>query len=375
MKNALLQSMTTGDMKTANGMLTNSTSSSYCVDLFFAIGALRSQRNNKVRMNELITMFDGAFIENPLIAMKILFWARDIRGGAGEREIFKKIISHLATKNIDVLLKNITVIPEYGRFDDLFALFTTPAERAAIDYIIAVLLGDNDMKGLCAKWMPRLGGKISADKKLIANKVRVAMGISPKEYRQLITSLTNVVETAMCNKDFSSIDYQKVPSLAMSRYMKAFGKNDQERFSAYIEAVNKGEAKINAGAVYPYDITKAVNYGNASAADAQWNALPNFLEGNDESIMAMVDVSESMSMNSGRISDSLCAMDVAVSLGIYISERTEGAFKDHFLTFTSVPTLQRLTGSLAERMRQIKGPKGYNTNITAAFKTLLNAAK
>ncbi|MFA5722976.1 MAG: DUF2828 family protein [Candidatus Pacearchaeota archaeon] len=373
MANALLQSMTTNDARTANGMLTNSTTSSYCVDLFFAIGAMRANRDNKVMMEKLSDMFDGAFAENPLVAMKILFWSRDIRGGAGEREVFKKLLNHLATKNVEVLLKNLTVIPEYGRFDDLFAVFSTPAERAAIDYIIAVLLGDNNMKPLCAKWMPRLGGKISKDKKLIANKIRTAMGISPKDYRVLLSTLTNVVETAMCNKDFSSIDYQKVPSLAMSRYMKSFGKNDQERFSAYVKAVEKGEAKINAGAIYPYDVIKTVST-NENAAQAQWNALPNFLEGNNENIISMIDVSESMTSSSGKITDNLYAGDVAISLSMYIAERTEGAFKDHFITFTSQPTLQRMTGSLSQRIRQIKGPKGYDTNLSAAFELILNAA-
>lgn len=372
--NKLLQSMTTDDSRTLNGMLTNSTSSNACVDLFFVIGAMRSQRNNKTRMEELTIMFDKAYRENSLVAMKILFWARDVRGGAGERDVFKTIVKHLAVNNTEALMKNLTIIPEYGRFDDLFAVFNTPAERAAIEYIMAIMLGENQMKALCAKWLPRLGGKISADKKLIANKIRVAMGLTPKEYRQLVASLTNVVETAMCNKDFSSIDYQKVPSLAMSRYLKAFGKNDQERFGAYISAVEKGEAKINSSAIYPYDVIKSLSSGNESAANVQWNALPNYLDGNTESIIPMVDVSESMAGYEGKITDSLTAYDVAVSLGMYIAERTEGTFKDHFITFTSQPTLQSLSGSLSQRLRQIKGPKGYDTNIAAAFNMLLDAA-
>jgi hypothetical protein len=369
--NKLISAMTTGDARTQNGMVTNSTTSSYCVDLFFAIGAMRSNRNNKDMMGKLTQMFDDAFGENPLVAMKILFWARDVRGGAGEREVFRKLAKHLANKNTDVLLKNITIIPEYGRFDDLFAVFSTPAERAAIDYLIAVLLGENDMKGLAAKWLPRLGGKTPKDKKLIANKIRVAMGLSPSEYRKLLSNLTNVVETAMCNKDFSSIDYQKVPSLAMSRYMKSFGKNDQERFSAYIQAVEKGESKINTAAVYPYDIVKSMNQGNTRAAEAQWAKLPNFLEGNEESILPMIDVSGSMSQT---IAGNLNAREVAISLGMYIAERMEGAFKDHFLTFTSRPTLQRLSGSLSNRYNQLRGPVGYDTNIAAAFDMVLNSA-
>lgn len=369
--NKLLKSMTTKDSCTTNGCATNSTSSSKCVDLFFTIGAMRSKRDDKSMMNKLIIMFEQAFNENPLIAMKILFWARDIRGGAGEREIFRKIANHLANTKTEVMLKNLTIIPEYGRFDDMFSLFDTPAERAAIEYLMAVLLGENEMKPLCAKWMPRLGGKVSKEDKLIANKVRVALGMSPAEYRKLLVANTNVIETAMCRKDWSSINYQHVPSLAMSRYMKAFSKNDVERFGAYVKALEKGEAKINTGAVYPYDIVRSLNAGNRDAANAQWNALPNYLEGNDENIMAMVDVSGSMT---SLVSGSVSAMDIAVSLGIYVSERLEGAFKNHFITFTSKPTLQSLSGTLSDRVKQIKGPVGYDTNIEAAFTMLLDAA-
>lgn len=131
--------MTSGDARTANGMKTNSTTSSYCVDLFFTIGAMRSNRKDQTKMDKLIAMFDGAFGEDPLTAMKILFWSRDIRGGAGERDVFKQLLTHLANKDTELVLKNLTIVPEYGRFDDLFAVFATPAEKAAIDYIVAVL--------------------------------------------------------------------------------------------------------------------------------------------------------------------------------------------------------------------------------------------
>jgi len=371
-ENPLIRAMTTNDARTQNLCLTNSTSSSDCVDLFFTIGSMRSSINEESKMRELIIMFERAFNENPLIAMKILFWARDIRGGAGEREIFKKITRHLAKNKTDVMLKNLTIIPEYGRFDDLFALFSTPAEKATIDYLVAVLLGDSEMKSLCSKWMPRLGGKVSKEDKLIANKVRVAMGLSPKEYRKLLVKNTNVVETAMCRKDWRSIDYQKIPSLAMSRYMKTFTKHDNERFQSYIEAVESGEAKINTGAIYPYDLIKSLRKaGNDNAVNTQWDNLPNYLEDNDEKMIPMVDVSGSMEQ---MISGSVDAMDVAISLGIYVSERLEGPFKDHFITFTSQPTLQRLSGRLSDRYNQVRGPVGYNTNISAAFEMLLNSA-
>ena len=388
-ENLLLKSMTSGDSRTQNNCVTNSTTSNDCVDLFFTIGAMRSNRKNKDAMSKLITMFDRAFDENPLITMKILFWSRDIRGGAGERDVFRQLWKHITsvdftakmlkanrTSGYELFKMNMENIPEYGRWDDLFALMnsdeTTPVEDWIVNYIVNTLKNENDQsRNLLAKWLPRTGGKTSASKKLIANKVRHAMKMNPAEYRKFLVSLTKVVETAMCQKEWGRIDYEHVPSVAMSRYMKAFGKNDGTRFTEYVQSVQKGEKKMNASAVYPYDVFRSLRNGGEKAANAMWSSLPNYLEGNTESIMPMVDVSGSMS---SRISGEISAMDVSVSLGVYVAERMEGAFKDHFITFTSQPTLQRLTGTLSDRIRQIQGPVGFDTNIEAAFKMLLNSA-
>ncbi len=126
----LLEAIQTKDSHTENGMSTNSTSLNNCVDLFFQIGAMRGQ--DKVR---LINAFTKAFGENPLTAMRLLFWARDVRGGAGERQIFKDIIKYLAENRTEVLSKNITLIPEFGRWDDLLVLIGTKLEGAALALI------------------------------------------------------------------------------------------------------------------------------------------------------------------------------------------------------------------------------------------------
>lgn len=371
-ENPLLRAMKTNDELTENGCVTNSTSSSDCIDLFFTIGAMRSKRNDNKVMFDLFTMFDRAFAENPLIAMKILFWSRDARGGAGERSIFRQIEQHLAKTNPDVLMKNIDNIPEYGRWDDLFALFETDCEDTVINYIVSTITDEsNPARTLLSKWLPRLGGKVPAKKKAIANKIRKALNMSPAEYRKMIVNLTNVVETPMCQKEFGKINYEHVPSVAMAKYQNAFRKNDNERFGKFLKAVETGDKKINAGTLYPYDVIRSLRCGDMKASNITWQNLPNYLEGNTENIMAMVDVSESMNQN---ISGSINAMDISISLGIYISERLEGPFKDHFITFTSIPTLQRLTGNLFNRYNQLKGEVGYDTNIQAAFEMLLDAA-
>lgn len=360
----LLGALQTKDARTENGMVTNSSSLNNCVDLFFQIGAMRGQ--DKTR---LINAFTKAFGENPLTAMKLLFWARDVRGGAGERQIFKDIIIYLAENKTEVLAKNLNLISEFGRWDDLLVLIGTKLESVALTLIANGLAQKN---GLCAKWMPRpnVGNR---EKKRYATAIRKYLSLSPKEYRKLLVENSNTVEQLMCAKNFAAIDYSKLPSKAMSDYMKAFSKNDCERFGAYLTSVEKGEAKINAGAVYPYDIIKNMKQGNNKGADVQWKALPNYMETNNERLLPMVDVSGSMGSPAGG-NGSVSCMDVAISLGLYISERNVGPFKDAFITFTSSPKLQYLKGSLSDRYNQIQGPVGYDTNVELAFRMVLSKA-
>lgn len=364
--NTLLNAMQTKNSLTENGMSTNSSSLNLCVDLFFQIGAMRGQDKQR-----LINVFTKAFGENPLNAMRLLFWARDIRGGAGERKIFRDIIEYLATNRTEVLRKNLNLISEFGRWDDLLVLFGTPLEKDALALISEAL---NAKNGLCAKWMPRpnVGNR---EKKRWATILRKSLGLSPRDYRKLLVENSNTVEQLMCSKNWANIDYSKLPSKAMSDYMKAFSKNDLERFQQYLNSVEKGEVKINAGAVYPYDIIKSLNQGNTKGANAQWGALPNYMENNNERFLPVVDVSGSMSCSAGGSSSVTC-MDVAISLGLYISERNVGPFKDAFVTFTSTPSLQILKGSLSERYNQLsRAAWGMSTNIESVFNLILTKAK
>lgn len=346
------------DILTENGMATNSSSLNACVDLFFNIGAMRGQDKQR-----LIATFSKAFNEDPKRAMKLLFWARDVRGGAGERQVFKDIIAYLAEDHDLALKPNVHLISEYGRWDDLLTLVGTRLENEAFTLISDAIIAEN---GLCAKWMPRKGP--------IAEKLRKFTGMSPKQYRKSLVGLTSVVETKMCAKEWDTIEFGKLPSVASARYQKAFGKNAYESYSAYIQSLVKGEAKINAGAVYPYDITKSLTHGNATVANEQWKALPNYLEGANDMILPVVDTSGSMSCPAGG-SKSVTCMDVAISLGLYISERNEGPFKDAFITFSDNPQLQVLSGSLKDRYAQMsRSDWGMSTNLEATFKLILDQA-
>ena len=361
----LVDALQTKNTVTENGMVTNSSSLNDCVNLFFQIGAMRGQ--DKAR---LINTFVKAYEENVLTAMKILFWARDVRGGAGERQIFKDIIKYLAVLRTESIRKNLGLISEFGRWDDLLSLVGTPLENDALTLISDALKNGN---GLAAKWMPRPNVN-NREKKRQASALRKFLKLTPSTYRKMLAELSSTVEQLMCANEFGKINYSHVPSKAMSDYMRAFGKRDGERFTSFIESVKKGDVKINAGAVYPYDIVKNLKYGSSDGADVQWDALPNYLENNNEQFLPVVDVSGSMECPAGNNPNVTC-MDVAISLGLYISERNEGAFKDSFITFSNRPSLQVLKGSLSERYKQLsRADWCMSTNIEKVFTTILNSA-
>jgi len=346
--------------RTENGMLTNPTTLNSCVDLFFSIGSMRGKDESTLHR-----LFSESYNENPLITMKILFWVRDVRGGSGERKVFRDILSWLVLNHPQSVSDNIHLIPEYGRWDDVLTLVGTPLEGEMFSLIKTAL---SNMDGLCAKWMPRKGD--------IANRLRKMFGLTPKQYRKMLVNLTNVVETKMCAKDWESIDYSKLPSLASSRYQNCFQKNDTKRYEEYKEKLINGEAKVNASTLYPYDVIKSLKYGGELVVcEKQWESLPNYMVDSNERILPVVDVSGSMDCSVGD-NPNLTCMDVAVSLGMYISERNEGIYKDMFISFSESPKVQYIKGdNLLEKVENLESSDwGYSTNFMKVFKLILEQA-
>ena len=232
------------------------------------------------------------------------------------------------------------------------------------------LLKMTSASNLAAKWMPRKGE--------IANKIRKHLNVSPKTYRKTLVELTKVVETQMCAKDWTGINYQHVPSKAAKLYRKAFRKHDETGYSQYMTAVKEGTAKINSKAMHPHEIVgeyiNKLGYSRNVQVDetieAQWKALPNFLEGHNKKFITVCDTSGSMAMHHA------LPMQVCVALGIYVAERNVGPFKDAFITFSSNPSLQILKGNtLAERVQQLETAEwNSSTNLEAVFMLILNAA-
>ena len=340
---------------TANGAVTNVSSLNKNVDLFFLAGASRGK--------DITSTFAGALVEDPEVAVRILQWARDARGGAGERATFRNLFGYLIRTEPDMANRLLGKIPELGRWDDVFIAFGSPLERDALRMISHALKEKQD--GLCAKWMPRQGAE--------AGKIRAYMKLTPKQYRKMLVGLSNTVEQKMCAQDWTGIVYPHVPSVAAGRYQKAFLKHDPKGYGEYKTRLVSGEAKINASVAYPYDVIRSMRNGDATVANEQWKALPDYLEGSDENIMPLVDVSGSM--DGVRVSGSVTALDVAISLGLYVSERAGGVFKDQFITFSSTPEMLKVSGNLRQRYDQMERSNwAGSTDLQAAFKLILNAA-
>lgn len=358
-KNAALNYNNEAVARTANGMKARKTSASAVLDFFGKAGSSRGKALTKE--------FAVAVTDNQDLAVRALLWTRDIRGGAGERKQFRDLLQALENSDPTLAGRLMAKVPELGRWDDLFT-FTDPINRRKAFEMIREAL--NDQNGLCAKWMPRKGA--------VAVELTKFLGLSPKAYRKLLVGLTKVVETQMCAKEWDKINFSHVPSLASARYQKAFGRNAGELYAEYLRELQKPQAerdpkvKINAAAVYPYDVVKSVVKGNAAVADEQWKALPNYV-GNAR-IMPMVDVSGSM--GSLRYSSgSVQPIDVAVSLGLYLSEKNTSDFKDMFLTFSGSPKLEILKGTLSQRVAQLERAHwDMNTNLHKAFDEILKVA-
>lgn len=356
-KSTLINGMRQQDSFTENGALTNSTSLNACVDLFFLAGASRNLSEGVI--NQKIAT---AYAEDPYLTVKIIFWAGDVRGGAGERRFFRTALKWLDKNANNHLVTNIVAgnVEFYNRWDSMFEL-----ENSLDTVLVRVEEGLSEGDALLAKWLPRRGQYNG-----FANKFMRHMGWSPKQYRKTIVGLSNTVEQKMCDKRWSDINYSHVPSMAMNKYRKAFYRNDGTRFTQFIEDVKKGEAKINAGAIFPHNLYDALHRGDqADAVDVQWDALPNYMEGNSMKILPVCDISGSMAMGTG------LPMSISVSLGIYISQRNTGIFENAFVSFSDRPVVQYTKGTFSQRVQQFERSQvGYSTNLQAVFDLLLNTA-
>ena len=359
---------------TENGAVAYNSIGNSLIELFSQIGALRPRSEEEIK-----NKFIAAYRQNPVLATKMLFYAGNIRGGLGERRTFRICLRALAQYNSKVVVANIHNIAYYNRFDSLFELIGTGAEKAMWNYIKETLFKDLDAAhiakpvSLLAKWLPSEKAHSHKTRELYYRALS-GLGLTPRRYRKIISHLRkyiDVTEQKMSGREWSEIDYSAVPSHAMKNYSSAFLKHDAERFTEYVMDVRSGDKKINSSALFPYDLVK--NYMPWSpetsnlVAEEQWRALPNYIEG-EHNIVVMADVSGSMV---GR------PMDTSIGLAIYFAERNKGPYANMYMTFTNNPHFITINpnDSLSYKVHQVRhNDVGYSTNLEAAFEAILNTA-
>lgn len=378
---------------TENGALTHKTTKSDLLDMF-AMGAAYRTRSDA----DVILMFRKAFKENPVYALKCLFYIRDVRGGQGERRFFRVAMRDLAVQNTEAVLRNLKHIPEFGRWDDLYVFEGTPVEKQAFAFMREQLALDVQCKtpSLLAKWL-KSENTSSKESVRLANITRKHLGMTHKQYRKTLSILReriNVLERLMSAGKWDEIEFDKIPSKAGMKYKNAFARHDIERMKAdkdvqsYADFAKDTTKKVNAKALYPYECVaeafKAMRGGmygyrsntplddtNRLMVNKYWDNLADYFNGASFNGMAIVDTSGSMCGSSAD-----APINVAISLGMYCAEKAKGPFANHFITFSSNPTFMKVEGvDFCDKVvRMSHADWGGSTNVEAAFDMMLDTA-
>ena len=326
--------------KTTNGAITNQTSGKECLDLFTRIGNMRYE--DRLRILE---EFDKAYQDDKQLATQILFWARAAREGSGERKTFHTVLREIGKTSPAFISDNARTLAELGYWKDLIPYFNIQGVVSTFAQAI------RERDRLACKWAPRKCAVL-----------RDELGFTNREYRKWLKRYSETVEQKMSEKEWSEIEYSSVPGSAMRRYNKAFDARDNQRF---VDWKNDKTSKASVSATYPHEVLQTED---EALADKLWENLPDLLAESNENILPMIDVSGSMMGT---------PLAVAISLGMYLSERTKGEFKDLFLTFSENPELVRLkSDTVKERLDNIsRADWGMNTNFTKAYEHILSVAK
>lgn len=362
--------------RTENGAVALNTTSDARLDLFSTIGSLREADDNRVQ-----TLFAEAYRQEPLFATKILFYARDIRGGLGERKVFRTLLRYAAEYHPEAIRPNLDLIGVFGRYDDLYAIIGTQLEddmwaamKKQFDEDLRNLHEDKAIS-LLAKWI-KTADASSAETRKLGILTAQKLGYPVYNFKRIVRSMRRkikVVESLMSAGRWDEIQYSEVPSRAMMIYRKAFKRHDEERFDAFINKAVTGEAKINASTLFPYDIVEKFLYGHESSKvlEAQWKALPNYVE-EGTNVIIMADTSDSMTWNGGR------PLATSIGLAVYFAEHNKGAYENMFMIFSARPEIITLKGeTISQKIENIKkfGYQSNNTDLKAAFDKVLDIAE
>lgn len=350
---------------TTNGDKAYKSTGDAVLDFYYFSGAARTVDEETIRAK-----FRAAIDDNADWAVRALLYARDIREGLGERRLTRILLKLIASEYDTVAKRIIPKIVDLGRWDDLLSMLDGDSEVRNLVFSTIDDALHSDNPGLVAKWMPRKGKE--------AARIRGYLQLSEKDWRKLLSSKTEVVESKMCAKDWTSIDYSSVPSVASGRYAKAFGRHDQEGYSSYLQSVTSGKVnektgkveKINTEALYPYSV-----YGMPrDTAQEAWDNLKDFV--GEHSFLPILDTSGSMTWF--KATGNLDGLDIGASLTVYLTERNKSVFKGLALSFTDNAQWFKDDSSkhIHDRLRNIRTAQVHgSTNLDAAMQAILDLAK
>lgn len=399
---------------TENGMAAFKSTMDTLVDLFYKAPTMRS------KPSEVAALVEAAINDSKEDTLRILYYLRDIRGGSvgqGERSVFREGLAAFIKKvGVKECIENdiLKYIPEYGRWDDLLHFFNI--DKGFDSYIFNIIFTQlkadvAEWRGkrynkvsLLAKWMPsasagrkkdvngkkRVNTPAAKAKKAFVKEFCKWSQISEKQYRKTLTALRsaiNLLETKLTTKTYD-FDYSKLPSKARLKHSGttgAFVRNDNKRFSKFVDDVAEGKVKVNTSTIYPYEIVSRILdlvYRKDPSAtlpreslNNDWANLPNWLAETSAKFLPIIDTSGSMT-HSRKWSDPIKPIHVALGIGIYMAERLPGEFKNTFITFSEKPTLQVLPeGKLSDKIKSLREINCWNTDLEKSFDLILDAAK
>jgi hypothetical protein len=371
---------------TENGAVSLNSTGNPCLDLFFKLV-------RDINDEQLHSLIDASWAQNPRDTMLILMNTRDCRGGKGEYDLFVNSLAYVEKNWPEWVNINIDIIPEFGRYLDLVKLWfkvSEPTKKNIMEFLVSTLKDDleKSSKGettisLLAKWIPSEKRHWDTNREFTKACCKKLFNLETqpksshhkqfrKDYLVPLRKHLHIVETALCDKNYSNIKYSHVPGVAMKRYKKAFKSRDGDRFYDYMTKVEDGEEKINATQVFPHDLVKEYLNNRNMAPDPvieeQWKVIQK--EVNDTGIFknSIVVCDVSGSMEEGGSPKGPKPIEVAIALGIL------GRNNNRILTFSEHPQLIELEeGSLHSLVKQVsKIPWGYNTNFENVMKLLHN---
>lgn len=368
---------------TENGMKGYNTSGHFLVDMDFKISSYRDKTEE-----EILRDFQKLLSEESIVnIIKWMFYVRDVREGNGERRLFKIMLKYLATYDYRMTKELISIVPVYGRWDDLFCLMDTRLKKDVISFIKETFIsdvrnfGEGNPVSLLAKWMPSINTSSESTRNLAKVFIK-EFNLTEKEYRKILSALRkkiDVVEKKMSNNEWSKINYDGVPSSANLIYSKAFYKHDKERREEFLKGLKTGKREIKSQNLFPYQIyckmKQSITKSEEETLEAMWKTKIDKDDKNINSTLVVCDTSGSMTWHP--INNSVYPIDIATSLAIYFSEKNTGVFKNKFITFSSRPSFIDLNNfhSLKEKIRYVSSMRiNDNTDISAVFKLILDTA-